>query len=511
MIPLKGLGTLAAALPVAATALSLSLMTAPAQAQPAEGEIVVVQPTEPPNIDPGNHAYSYTGPIIYQNVIETLNQLDLKTGEMSPRLATSWEQSGDTTYRYTLREGVTFHDGTPFNADAVVYSVDRLFNTGVEAMARNKYWDHMSVSAEKIDDYTVELIGTQPEPLFFSRMSQVPIVAPSTPMNELTREPIGTGPYRMTAWDPGVQIVLEVYEDYWGEQPEVKKATYVFRGEGSVRANMVEVGEADFTFTIPEEMATTDLDKPYLNYETVYFIVGAWTPPLDDVRVRRAVDHAIDRDAIIGTIMPAATIPATALVVPGTAGHDASLEQTTYDPALSRQLLEEARADGVDVDTEIKVMYINNQFPGSNEILEAATLMLADAGFNVQMELVETGIYREQRDEPRTEGPPVILLSRHDNDKGDAGFSYPRHLCASNREPVCSEALDAAILAALETPEGPERDAKWHEVQRMMKEEIVGDVYLGHQVAFARVGPRINYDFEGKGTSYFLLEEVTFN
>lgn len=497
--------------PVAVAAAALSLSMAPAQAEMAEGEIVIVQPTEPPNIDPGNHAYSYTGPIIYQNVIETLNLLDLETGEMSPRLATEWEQTGDTTYVYKLREGVVFHDGTPFNADAVVYSIDRLFNTTVEAMARNKYWDHMTVSAKKIDDYTVEFTGSQPEPLFFTRLSQVPIISPETPMNELTRTPVGTGPYVLTSWEPGVQIVLDRFEDYWGEAPEVTKATYVFRGEGSVRANMVEVGEADFTFTIPEEMAGTELDKAYRNYETVYFILGAWKPPLDDLRVRKAVDHAIDREAIIGTIMPEETIPATTLFVPGTAGHNPDLEPTPYDPEMARQLLEEARADGVPVDEQIKVMYINNNFPGSNEILEAATLMLADVGLNVQMELVETGVYRGYRDKPRTDDAPVILLSRHDNDKGDAGFSYTRHLCSSNRNPICDEAFDAAILAALAEPEGPEREAKWHEVLRMMKEDYVGDAYLGHQVAFARVGPRINYDFEGKGTSYFLLEEVTFN
>jgi len=508
MMQTKRLARAALAVSVAT---SVSLAAGAVHAQQDDGEIVVVQPTEPPNIDPGNHAYSYTGPIIYQNVIETLNLLDLESGELAPRLATEWEQTGDTTYRYTLREGVSFHDGTPFDADAVVFSLERLFNTDMEAMARNKYWDHMTVTATKVDDYTVEFEGSQPEPLFVTRMSQVPIVSPETPMNELTRTPVGTGPYRLTTWDPGQQIVLEQFEDYWGEAPEVTKATYVFRGEGSVRANMVEVGEADFTFTIPEEMAGGELDKAYRNYETVYFIVGAWKPPLDDIRVRRAVDMAIDREAIIGTIMPEETIPATTLFVPGTAGHDPDLEPTPYDPEGAAKLLEEARADGVPVDEEIKVMYINNNFPGSNEILEAATLMLDAVGFNVQMELVETGVYRGYRDEPRTDDVPVILLSRHDNDKGDAGFSYTRHLCESNRNPICDEDFDAAITAALAEPEGAEREALWHEVLRMMKEDIVGDVYLGHQVAFARVGERIDYGFEGKGTSYFLLEDVTFN
>lgn len=498
--------------PVAIAATAVSLSFAPAQADMADGEIVVVQSNEPPNIDPGNHAYSQTGPIIYQNVIETLNLLDLETGEMSPRLATAWEQTGDTTYVYTLREGVQFHDGTPFNADAVIYSVDRLFNTTVEAMARNKYWDHMSVSAKKIDDYTVEFTGSQPEPLFFTRLSQLPIVPPSTPMNELTRTPVGTGPYVLTAWEPGVEIVLERFDGYWGDAPEVTKAKFVFRGEGSVRASMVEVGEADFTFSIPEEMATSDMDVAFRNYETVYYIMGAWKPPLDDIRVRRAVDYAIDREAIIGTIMPEETIPATTLFVPGTAGHNPDLEPTPYDPEMAMKLLAEAKADGVPVDAPIKVMYINNRFPGSNEILEATSLMLNAVGFNTQMELVESGVYRKYRDKPRVDDDgAVILLSRHDNDKGDAGFSYTRHLCSSNRNPICDEAFDAKILDALAEPEGPAREAKWHEVLRMMKEDIVGDVYLGHQVGFARVGPRITYDFEGKGVSYFLLEEVSFN
>ncbi|MGR3638875.1 ABC transporter substrate-binding protein [Alterinioella nitratireducens] len=496
---------------LAAAIIAVSMGVAPVAAQPAEGEIVIVQSSEPPNIDPGNFDYSQTGPILRQNVIETLTLLDLSDSSLQPRLATAWEQVDDTTYRYTLREGVTFHDGAPFNADAVVYSVERLFNTDLEQIARNKYWDHMTFTAEAIDEYTVEFSLSQAEPVFDTRLSQVPIVSPNTPFDALTRAPVGTGPYTLAEWQAGVQIVLERNPDYWGDQPEVERATFVFRGEGSVRASMVEVGEADFTFSVPEELATTDMDVAYQNFETIYFILGAWEAPLDDLRVRMAVNLAIDREALLGTILPAETVLGTAIIGPSISGSNPDLVPHPYDPGRVTELLEEARADGVDVDREITVMYINERFPGSNELVEAMALMLQAAGFNARMELVESGVYREYRDEPRGEDRAVILLSRHDNDKGDAGFSLTRHLCDSNRNPICLPELDEMIQTALATPQGPEREAAWQEVVRFMHEDVQVDAVIGHQVAFARIGPRISYDVSGKNPSTFLIEEVTFN
>lgn len=335
------------------------------------------------------------------------------------------------------------------------------------------------------------------------------MTSPNTPTDTLVREPVGTGPYRLAIWDPGVQIVLERYADYWGEAPEVESATFVWRTEPTVAAQMVEVGEADIAMSIPEELAITDMDVAYPNYVTLYLIPGAWQAPLDDARVRRALNYAIDREALVGTILPADVTLATALFPPATVGYDTDLEPYSYDPEQARSLLDEARADGVDVDAEIEMIGIKGHFPRSDEVLEAITAMLTDAGFNARMRIVETALYRQYRDKPRIEGGPVILQANHDNTTGDPAATLGRHLCSSNRNPICDPKLDEMIDAGL-SAEGDARTQLWKDVARYMHEDVMADILIAHLVGFARIGPRVAFDVEGRNTGNFFIEEIGF-
>lgn len=489
---------------VAATALSA------AHAQQADRDITVVLAVEPTDLDPGNTDYRTISHVTKGNVFEPLVMQDIRDSSLNPRLATEWERIDDRTIRFTLREGVTFHDGAPFNADAVVYSVERLFDENLSAITRAQFFAENPVTAIKVDDMTVDVQAQNPDPLLLTWVAQIMMTSPNTPMDEVVREPVGTGPYRVTAWDPGVQIVLERYEDYWGEQPEVETATFVWREEGTVRAQMVEVGEADVTMSIPEELATSEaLDRAYPNFTTFYYIVGAWEPPLDDPRVREALNLAIDREALIGTLLPSQETLATALFPEQTTGYNEELEPHPYDPERARELIEEARADGVDVDAEIKLVGIQGHFPRSDEILEAVNAMLQDVGFTTSMRIVENALYRQYRDKPRIEDGPVLLQANHDNVTGDAAATVTRHLCSSNRNPICDPKLDELINAGL-AAEGEERREIWEEVARYMHQEVMVDLLMTHRVGFARVGPRIDFDVEGRNEGNFFLEEISF-
>ena len=146
-------------------------------------------------------------------------------------------------------------------------------------------------------------------------------------MGERTREPVGTGPYRFVSWTPGTSVVLERSADYWGEPPEVAKVTYVFRGESAVRAAMVAAGEADIAPNIAVQDATDpEMDFSYFNSETSSLRIDLSKPPLDDLRVRKAINLAIDRDAMIGTIFSEDVVKATQMVVPSINGHNPDLD-----------------------------------------------------------------------------------------------------------------------------------------------------------------------------------------
>ncbi|MEQ9811949.1 MAG: ABC transporter substrate-binding protein [Azospirillaceae bacterium] len=491
-------------------AFSLAATGSAAHAQSEDRSIDVVLSVEPTDLDPGNTDYRTISHVTKLNVFEPLVFQDIRDSSINPRLATSWERIDDRTYRFTLREGVTFHDGTPFNADAVVFSVDRLFNENISAITRAQFFGENPVEAIRVDDYTVDIQAESTDPILLTRIAQIMMTSPNTPMDQIIRDPVGTGPYRLAAWEAGVEIVLERSEEYWGELPEVETATFVWRGEPTVAAQMVEVGEADITMSIPEELATSpEMDRAYPNYVTFYYIVGAWEPPLDDVRVREALNYSIDREALLGTLLPAQETLATALFPPATVGYNTDLEPYPYDPDRARALLEEARADGVDVDAEITMIGIQGHFPRSDEILEAVNAMLQDVGFNTSMRIVENALYRQYRDKPRIEGGPVLLQANHDNTTGDAGATVTRHLCSSNRNPICDEHLDSLILSGLEA-EGDERREIWEEVARYMHEEVMVDLLMTHRVGFARVGPRIEFDVVGRNQANFFLEEISF-
>jgi hypothetical protein len=127
-------------------------------------------------------------------------------------------------------------------------------------------------------------------------MGTMTITSPNTVEGERTRDPVGTGPYRFVSWTPGTNVVLERFQDYWGEAPAVEKVTYVFRGESAVRAAMVATGEADIAPNVAVQDATDPaMDFSYFNSETSSFRIDVNKPPLDDVRVRKAMTLALDR------------------------------------------------------------------------------------------------------------------------------------------------------------------------------------------------------------------------
>jgi peptide/nickel transport system substrate-binding protein len=497
-------------LSAAAAACAVVVAAPDAAAQRADRNITVVLSVEPTDLDPGNTDYRTISHVTKGNVFEPLVFQDIRDSSLNPRLATSWSKVDERTWRFELRDGVTFHDGTKFDADAVVFSVQRVFNPAITSITRSVFFSENPVEAIKVDADTVDIRAEKPDPILLTRIAQIMMTPPSTPTDRIIRDPVGTGPYRLAQWEPGVRIVLDRFDRYWGEKPQVERATFVWRNEGTVAAQMVRVGEADITMSIPEELATDrQMDRAYSNYVTFYYIVGAWEPPLDDARVRRALNLAIDREALLGTLLPEQSRLATTLFPPATSGFNPDLKPHPYDPARARALLAEAKAAGVNVDAEIQLIGIKGHFPRSDEVLEAVNSMLRDAGFRTRMRIVENALFRQYRDEPRVQDGPVILQANHDNTTGDAGVTLARHLCSSVRNPICDPKLDALIEAGL-AAEGEERRRIWQEAARYMHEEVMVDLLITHGVAFARVGPRVNFDVEGRNTANFFLEEISF-
>jgi peptide/nickel transport system substrate-binding protein len=463
-------------------------------------------------VEPCMAARSDVGRVILQNVNETLTEFDPGTSTLKPRLASEWTQVDDDTWRIKLRDGVTFHDGSTLDAADVAFTLDRIKVPEFGCEVGVKYFGDIAFATEAVDDLTLEVTTTPGTPILPLLLSTVPIVPSETAADAFVEKPVGTGPYLFEVWNPGQNIVLKRNPDYWGEAPQVEEATYLFRSDPAVAAAMVEAGEADIVPNLSMDQATNpETDFSYPNSETTTLRIDTTMPPTDDRRIREAMNLAIDREAFLGSLFPAEVQPATQMVVPTTIGHNPDLEVWPYDPERAKALIEEARADGVPVDTEIQIIGRTGIHPNATEAMEAMMAMLQDVGLNVTLQMYEVGRWNEFFVKPYPEDRPVTLTQQmHDNAKGDPVFTaFVKHHSQGAHSMVEDAELDALIEQATAAG-GEERAELWKQVFARANETIITDIPMFHMVGFTRVSPRLDFQPTIATNSELQLSQIKF-
>lgn len=494
-------------------AMVFTLCVGPVHSAPAPGTITIVLQDEPQSIDPQMTSTSDVGKPLLQNVVETLTELNAETGEIMPRLATSWKKVDANTWQFSLREGVKFHDGEDFNANVAVFNFKRLYSDKKKAHIRDKYLGYLKMEATALDSHTIQIKTDKPEPILSTLMTMMTMCSPNTPPDKWTQHPVGTGAYKFIKYVPGMELVTERFDGYWGEKPQVKKVTYVFRVESSVRAAMVLIGEADLAPNIAVQDANRpDMDVSFFNSETTFERIGWWAPPLDDRRVRIALNLAVDRDALRGSIYSKDVVPATQIVCPTITGHNPDLKVWPYDPEQAKKLLAEARKDGVPVDKEITLMGRNNIHPAASEELEALASMFRAVGLKVKVKMMEVGVYIGYRDKPYPmDAGPYLLQNMHDNNRGDPVFTvFSKYHSQGKSTAVGDKMIDEMTEKATVTPAGEERKKMWQAVFKRINDELVIDIPLFHMVGFTRVGKRINFKPTIETNSQVQIQKITF-
>ena len=478
----------------------------------ADKTVTVVLSEEPDNIDPCSSCRSNIGRVVLKNIAEPFTEIDPKDGSVTPRLAESWKQIDPNTWQFSLRKGVKFHDGEDFNAQAAIFAINRTMNTGIECENRIKYFSGVEMTLKAVDSHTLEIKTDTPQPILPTLFGTMTIMSPKTPTDKLTRNPVGTGPYKFVKWDVGKQIIVERFDGYWGNQPQAEKGIYMFRSESAVRAAMVATGEADIAPNIAVQDANNpDMDYSFFNSETSRFRIQMEKPPFNDIRVRQALNYAIDRDAIRGSILSKDVMPSTQLVVPSINGHNPNLKVWPYDPEKAKKLLDEARKDGVPVDKEITLYGRTGIYPNATELMEAALAMYQAIGLNVKLKMLEVGVWIKILNKPYAEDwPPIILQAQHDNNNGDAVFTvfYKYHSNGPNSV-INDKTLDGLIEKATAAT-GDERTKLWHQAFKRINDDIIADVPLFHMVGYTRVGKRIDYKPSIATNSELQLAQITF-
>lgn len=384
-----------------ATALAL-ILSATAFAAPAaaEGKLTISSPQDPGSWDPID-TFLVNWASVATNVFEGLTYRgpDMK---LVPGLAEAWEELDDgKRIRFTLRQGVTFQNGEPFNADAVKFTFDRLL--GEEGGKGPQQSNYTSISeVQVIDDKTVDFILKEPDPVLLTKLAGygAMIVPPKyyTEVGdaEFNMKPIGTGPFKMTAYEPKIGVTLEAFPEYWGGAPKLSEVAYRFIAEPATAVAELQSGGVDLVIppTIPIGMI------PTIEADDNLEIVSTAGPTVTALRfntrdgitkdpnVRKALIMAVDRDTIVNSILGGQAQTIASFQGKDSFGYDPELKPLPYDPVAAQKLLADA---GVQPGATVEINTRGND-ASFNEVAQAVAAYLSTVGIVATIKPYETNV-----------------------------------------------------------------------------------------------------------------------
>jgi peptide/nickel transport system substrate-binding protein len=443
---------------------------------------------------------------------DTLIWVD-EEGIFQPALAEDWEVSEDgSEYTFHLRQGVTFHNGEPFNADAVVFSWERAKDAGFEY---SNLWQ-LATTVEKIDDYTVKIATDGPDALFLTTVADNWAIIPPQYFQEVGQEgfdehPMGTGPFMFVEWVKGDRIVMKANPDYWQEGvPKIENLIFRPIPESATRVAAIQTGEVDIVTRLSSEEAKSLLGVPNVTVikypvERVYYIafnnmttgVGQ---PTEDALVRQAMNYAVDVDAIIDSLFDGFAKPAIGFVSTGELGYD-NAEPFGYDPDKARDLLAQAGyPDGFEMDMACPA----GAYTHFEEVCEAVAGYLGDVGIKINLEIMESGQYWDL--EAAKELPPLF----GDSWSATGMEAYRRLIGALGGEGAAySSWSDDKIIQMLDeiksTVDQQERAKLYGELQVYMRENPPF-IYLYEPYTFEAINTRVQNYTPRPAETYFLFE-----
>ncbi len=442
-------------------------------------DLVIAIGAEPENLDPLRMS-SAPASTVSEHMVETLVYL-APDGSLEPALAESWEPVDDgMAWILNLRQGVSFHDGEPFNAEAVKYNLDRFMGKGDfegEDAAAFAFLLGRVENVEVVDEYTVQLNLNDVFAPFVSHISHSfigmhsPASLEALGEGENVEAPVGTGPFKYVAWDRGEQIVMERNEDYWGDIPQLDTVTFKFVPEEGSRVIMIETGEAHAIMAVPptEIDRLDNLEGIEVVYEDSvrlgYFGFNLERDIFKDVRVRQALNYAIDKEAIVETIFGGAFAPSTAPIVPAIFGYK-EVGPYEYDPDKAMELLADA---GYEDGFEIELYHPTGRYPQDATVAEAVQAMLAEVGVQANLTTYDWGTYLDTVIVPPEQAEHDIYMIGWGTVTLDADYGLYALLHSDEWPPAmnlsyyANEEVDALLEEARVTPDRDIRESLYHE------------------------------------------------
>ncbi len=454
------------------------------------------------SMDPHYHNIGPNNSIL-RHIFEALTTYD-ENGKLTPALAVSWRPINDTTWEFKLRKNVRFHDGSPFTADDVAFSLKRVPNVPNSPSSFATFTKPI-IDVTVVDPYTIVFKTASPHVLLPSDMSQVLIVAKAVGEKATTddynagRAAVGTGAYKFVEYTANQRVVVKANYGYWrGEEPW-DKITFKMLVNPAARVAALLSGDVEMIETVPTaDIAKLEKDKKFAlsdkvsnrviyvhlnqhqNKAPVFMIDKSGKPleknPLQDVRVRRALSMAINRDAIVSRVMEGRAVAASQLLADQFFGTSKKLKPTKYDPEGAKKLLAEA---GYPNGFAMTIHGPNNRYINDAAIAQTIAQFYAKIGIDVKVETMPSSVYFTRAS--KLEFSYMVLgWGTESNEQGSAlrsllaTYDVAKGMGVTNRGRYSNLAFDKALSEALVTMDDKKREGMIQAAAEM----VMGDVGL---------------------------------
>ncbi len=464
------------------------------------GDITYAHISEPVGLDPVNapvsSAIGGNAPLAIYDSLMRLTPDD----DVVPYLAESLESDDAKVWTLTLRDGVMFSDGTPFDADAVVFNFERHMDPELTAASTARAYSSLLESVVAVDPLTVEITLSKPAANFPLGLAEAlgyigsPTAIEADPEGFSTN-PVGAGPYMFKEWVRDDHMTLVPNPNYWGEQkPQLDSITYKPIPDSDTRYNALLSGEVQIAwFQTPQQIIraeeTDDLDETiHAGNGGTLLQISVAAPPYDDVRVRRAIAHAINFDALNATVFDGDAQPRTGPFSPDSPYY-VEVDVPTYDPEEGRRLIEEYEAE---TGTQVTLEWLSTTNPSGAQGVRASEVfqqLMNDVGIDTTITQYDSAEWVSHL----LDGTFQVLASTYPH------FSDPAEMavqlgCGSalNFKAYCNQEMQAALDAGAATTDRDARVAAYAEAQQILAEDLP-------QVWFAsgRTGLVYSPDVEG--------------
>lgn len=476
--------------------------------------LVYAQGADPRGLDPAMVDDGESAKVIV-NVYETLVKYKEDSTEIEPGLATDWQMSPDgKEWTFNLRKGVKFQDGTPFNAEAVKFSIDRqLPPQRTDDMPYASFTFGPVKEVQVTAPYQVKIILSEPYAPFLANLAMAlaaPIVSPTAVKkygDDFNNNPVGTGPYKFVKWTKGQEVDLTAFTDYWGPQPKIKNVVFKITKENSVRASELMTGEADIIDGVdPSDIQKLQSSKMKvamdagMNINYMCFLCDK--APFNNVKMRQAVSYAINKQEIVKALYQDTAQVANSMLPDFMPGYDSTLQGISYDPAKAKQLMAEA---GYPNGLTVNVITYSNPRPynavGGDKLAAAVQAQLAKVGIKCNIQSYPWAQYKDAL--AKADGVNMAFYGwTGDNGDPDNFLSLleTKEIQSTlNSAKYSNPQLDAMLVQARQSLDKNQRIVLYKQMQKTIEQEAPW-VFISHGKTLSAYRPNVvNFTYHPTG------------